>query len=233
MRLLLIEDDKRVARFIQKGLTAERHRVELASKGSDGIEMGSTGVYDLILLDLILPEETGFEICRQLRENKIVTPILMLTARDSIEDKVMGLGVGADDYLTKPFAFEELLARIQALLRRPREMTLSPILTVTDLSLDNNTHEVKRAGKSIELTATEFGLLEYLMRRPNRALSRTMIEEQVWDYHFDSSSNVVDVYIRRLRKKVDHGYSQPLIHTVRGAGYMLKGKYQGPLIPLA
>lgn len=233
MRFLLIEDDIRVARFIQKGLTAERHRVELASNGPDGIEMGSTGVYDLILLDIVLPGETGFEVCRQLRDKEIKTPILMLTAKDSIEDKVKGLGVGADDYLTKPFAFEELLARIQALLRRPKELNLSPILTISDLSLDNDTHEVKRAGKVIELTATEFGLLEYLMRRPNRVLSRTMIEEQVWDYHFDSSSNVVDVYIRRLRKKVDHGFSQSLIHTVRGAGYMLKAKNQGPLIPLA
>ncbi len=222
MRLLLIEDDRRVARFIQKGLKAERHRVELATTGPDGIEMGLTGVYDLILLDLILPGETGIEVCRQLRENQIKTPILMLTAKDSVEDKVTGLGVGADDYLTKPFAFEELLARIQALLRRPGELDLLPTLTVADLALDKNTHEVKRAGNVIELTATEFALLEYLMRRPNRVLSRTLIEEQVWDYHFDPSSNVVDVYIRRLRQKIDDGFPQPLIHTVRGAGYMLK-----------
>ncbi len=222
MRLLLIEDDRRVARFIQKGLAAERHQVELAATGPDWIEMGLTGVYDLILLDLILPGENGLEVCRRLRENQIKTPILMLTAKDSVEDKVTGLGVGADDYLTKPFAFEELLARIQALLRRPGELDISPILTVADLALDKNTHEVKRAGNVIELTATEFALLEYLMRRPNRVLSRTLIEEQVWDYHFDPSSNVVDVYIRRLRQKIDHGYPQPLIHTVRGAGYMLK-----------
>jgi DNA-binding response OmpR family regulator len=222
MRLLLIEDDSRVARFIQKGLAAERYRVELAATGPDGIEMGSADVYDVILLDLILPGENGIEVCRQLRENEIKTPILMLTAKDSVEDKVTGLGVGADDYLTKPFAFEELLARIRALLRRPGELNLSPTLTAADLALDNNTHEVTRAGKAIELTATEFALLEYLMRRPNRVLSRTMIEEQVWDYHYDPSSNVVDVYIRRLRQKVDHGFPQPLIHTVRGAGYMLK-----------
>ena len=222
MRLLLIEDDRRVARFIQKGLEAERHRVELAATGPDGIEMGLTGVYDLILLDVILPGENGIEVCRRLRENQIKTPILMLTAKDSVEDKVTGLGVGADDYLTKPFAFEELLARIQALLRRPGELDISPILTVADLALDKNTHEVKRAGNVIELTATEFALLEYLMRRPNRVLSRTLIEEQVWDYHFDPSSNVVDVYIRRLRQKIDHGFPKPLIHTVRGAGYMLK-----------
>ncbi len=222
MHLLLIEDDQRVARFIQKGLKAERHRVELATTGPVGIEMGLTGVYDLILLDLILPGETGIEVCRQLRENQIKTPILMLTAKDSVEDKVTGLGVGADDYLTKPFAFEELLARIQALLRRPGELDLLPTLTVADLALDKNTHEVKRAGNVIELTATEFALLEYLIRRPNRVLSRALIEEQVWDYHFDSSSNVVDVYIRRLRQKIDYGFPQPLIHTVRGAGYMLK-----------
>ena len=222
MHLLLIEDDLRVARFIQKGLKAERHRVELATTGPVGIEMGSTGVYDLILLDLILPGENGIEVCRQLRENQIKTPILMLTAKDSVEDKVTGLGVGADDYLTKPFAFEELLARIQALLRRPGELDLLPTLTVADLALDKNTHEVKRAGNVIELTAREFALLEYLIRRPNRVLSRALIEEQVWDYHFDSSSNVVDVYIRRLRQKIDDGFPQPLIHTVRGAGYMLK-----------
>ncbi len=222
MHLLLIEDDRRVARFIQKGLKAERHRVELATTGPVGIEMGLTGVYDLILLDLILPGETGIEVCRQLRENQIKTPILMLTAKDSVEDKVTGLGVGADDYLTKPFAFEELLARIQALLRRPGELDLLPTLTVADLALDKNTHEVKRAGNVIELTAREFALLEYLIRRPNRVLSRALIEEQVWDYHFDSSSNVVDVYIRRLRQKIDDGFPQPLIHTVRGAGYMLK-----------
>ncbi len=222
MHLLLIEDDQRVARFIQKGLKAERHRVELATTGPVGIEMGLTGVYDLILLDLILPGENGIEVCRQLRENQIKTPILMLTAKDSVEDKVTGLGVGADDYLTKPFAFEELLARIQALLRRPGELDLLPTLTVADLALDKNTHEVKRAGNVIELTATEFALLEYLIRRPNRVLSRTLIEEQVWDYHFDPSSNVVDVYIRRLRQKIDYGFPQPLIHTVRGAGYMLK-----------
>lgn len=222
MHLLLIEDDQRVARFIQKGLKAERYRVELATTGPVGIEMGLTGVYDLILLDLILPGETGIEVCRQLRENQIKTPILMLTAKDSVEDKVTGLGVGADDYLTKPFAFEELLARIQALLRRPGELDLLPTLTVADLALDKNTHEVKRAGNVIELTATEFALLEYLIRRPNRVLSRTLIEQQVWDYHFDPSSNVVDVYIRRLRQKIDDGFPQPLIHTVRGAGYMLK-----------
>ena len=223
MRLLLIEDDSRVARFIQKGLAAERYRVELATNGPDGIEMGLTGVYDVILLDRILPGESGIEVCRQLRENEIKTPILMLTAKDSIEDKVMGLGVGADDYLTKPFAFEELLARIQALLRRPGELNLSPTLTVADLTLDNNTHEVKRAGQAIELTATEFALLEYLMRRANRVLSRTLIEEQVWSYHHDPSSNVVDVYIRRLRAKIDDGFEPKLIHTKRGAGYLLGG----------
>ncbi len=222
MRLLLIEDDSRVARFIQKGLEAERYRVELAATGPDGIEMGLSGVYDVILLDRILPGENGIEVCRQLREHGIETPVLMLTAKDSVEDKVAGLEVGADDYLTKPFAFEELLARIRALLRRGGELDLSPTLTAADLALDNNTHEVTRAGQAIELTATEFGLLEYLMRRPNRVLSRTMIEEQVWDYHYDPSSNVVDVYIRRLRQKIDHGFPQALIHTVRGAGYMLK-----------
>jgi DNA-binding response OmpR family regulator len=157
-----------------------------------------------------------------LRRAGINTPILMLTAKDTVEDKVLGLGVGADDYLTKPFAFEELLARIQALVRRPQELDLSPAVEVADLSLDKNTHELARAGKPIKLTPTEFALIEYLMRNPNRVLSRTMIEERVWGYQHDPLTNVVDVYIRRLRQKIDRGFEPPLIHTVRGAGYMLK-----------
>jgi DNA-binding response OmpR family regulator len=222
MRLLLIEDDSRVARFIRKGLEAERYRVEVASDGPPGIEMGLTGSYDLILLDIMLPGTDGIEVCRQLREGGIQAPILMLTAKDAVEDRVRGLEVGADDYLTKPFAFEELVARIRALLRRPRELDLAPTLQVADLVLDKNTHEVRRAGQPIQLTPREFALLEYLMRRPDRVLSRTMIEEQVWGYQHDPLTNVVDVYVGHLRQKIDHGFKRQLIHTVRGVGYQLK-----------
>jgi DNA-binding response OmpR family regulator len=216
MRLLLIEDDRRVARFIRKGLEAERYRIEVAFDGQRGIDMGLTESYDLILLDVILPIKTGIDVCRELRKEGVKTPILMLTAKDTLEDKVAGLGIGADDYLTKPFAFEELVARIQALLRRHGEPDLTPTLEAADLVLDKNTHEVRRAGKPIELTPTEFALLEYFMRR------RTVIQEQVWDYHHDPSSNVVDVYIRRLRQKIDRGFERQLIHTIRGVGYTLK-----------
>ena len=222
MRLLLIEDDSRVAKFIRKGLEAECYRVDVACDGQQGIEMGLTRIYDLILLDIILPIKNGLIVCRELREEGVKTPILMLTAKDSVEDKVIGLGMGADDYLTKPFAFEELVARIEALFRRPRELDLAPTLQVADLTLDKNTHEVARAGKLVQLTATEFTLLRYLMRHPNRVLSRTMIEEQVWGYHYDPLTNVVDVYIRRLRQKIDRGFEQQLINTIRGAGYILK-----------
>ena len=220
MRLLLVEDDPRVSGFIKKGLEAERYSVDIAADGEQGLDMGLSGLYDLVILDVLLPVRSGIELCREFRANDIKAPVLMLTAKDTVEDKVAGFGVGADDYLTKPFAFEELLARVQALLRRPREMALSPVLQIADLSLDMNTHEIARADKSIELTPTEYSLLEYLMRRPNRVLSRTLIEEQVWSYHHDPSSNVVDVYIRRLRAKIDDGFEHKLIHTKRGSGYL-------------
>ncbi len=223
MRLLLVEDDSRVAKFIRKGLEAENYQVDVASDGELGVEMGVTDVHAVILLDVMLPRKSGVEVCRTLREQGVKTPILMLTAKDTLQDKLTGLGVGADDYLTKPFAFEELLARIQALLRRPQTLELAPTIQVADLALDKNTHKVHRAEVPIELTATEFALLEYLMRRPDRVLSRTLIQEQVWGYQHDPSSNVVDVYIRRLRNKIDREFNQQLIHTVRGAGYVLKG----------
>ncbi|MFQ5775541.1 MAG: response regulator transcription factor [Kiloniellaceae bacterium] len=222
MRLLLVEDDRRVSRFIKKGLEAERYSVDIATDGMQAIEMGLAGPYDVIVLDILLPVESGLDVCRRLREGGVQSPILILTAKDSVEDKVTGLGAGADDYLTKPFAFEELLARIRALLRRPRDVDLAPALQAADLVIDKNTHEVTRSGKLIELTAKEFALLEYLMSHPNRVLSRTVIEEHVWGYWHDPMTNVVDVYIRRLRQKVDHGFERQLIHTVRGAGYMLK-----------
>ncbi len=222
MRVLLIEDDDRVSGFIKKGLEAERHQVELAADGVTGAEMGLNGKFDLIILDLLLPGKDGIEVCRQLRGEGIQVPVLMLPAKDSVEEKVTGLEAGADDYLTKPFAFEELVARIQALSRRGGELDLAPVLEVADVALDRNSHEVSRAGQPIQLTPTEFSLLEFFMQRPNRVLSRPMIEEHVWDYHHDPMTNVVDVYIRRLRQKMDQDFDSQLIHTMRGVGYMLK-----------
>jgi len=222
VRLLLVEDDKRVARFIQKGLQAEYYSVDVAFDGQQGLEIAKVGTYDLVILDVLLPLRSGIEVCRQLREEKIQLPILMLTAKDSIEDRVQGLEVGADDYLVKPFAFEELVARVRSLLRRPKRIDIGQIVTVTDLTLDKNTHEVRRAGKLIQLTPREFSLLEYLMRYPDRVVSRTMIEEHVWGYTRDSLTNAVDVYIRRLRKKVNPPFHRKLISTIRGVGYRLK-----------
>jgi two-component system OmpR family response regulator len=221
MKLLLIEDERRVASFIQKGLKAEGHVVEVASDGRQGIENALARAHDLIILDILLPVMNGIDICRHLRKQGIQIPILMLTARDSVEDRVLGLRSGADDYLTKPFAFEELLARIEALLRRRGDMNLAPALQVADLVLDKNTHEVKRAGKLIRLTRKEFALLEYFMQYPHRVLNRTLIEQHVWGGGHDSYTNIVDVYIKRIRNKIDRGFPQQLIHTVHGIGYKL------------
>ena len=222
MRILLVEDDHWVAGFIQQGLESEQYAVDIAADGRWAIEMGSTQPYDLILLDVMLPIMDGFEVCRQLRKRGVQAPILMLTARDEVDEKVQGFEIGADDYLTKPFAFKELLARIQALSRRQRALHLVPVIQVGDLVLDKNTREASRAGRPIQLTPREFSILEYLMENAGRALSRNMIEEQVCGYPHDSSTNLVDVYIRRLRQKIDHGYADTLIHTIRGMGYMLK-----------
>lgn len=222
MRLLIIEDERRVARFIQKGLQAEQYVVETAFDGQQGLEMAKAGAYDLIILDVLLPMTSGIEVCRQLREERMRVPILMLSARDSIEDRVKGLEAGADDYLIKPFAFEELVARVRSLLRRPSEIDVAQTLTVADLILDKNTHEVRRAGKLIQLTPREFTLLEYLMRHPDRAVSRTMIEAHVWGHTRDSLTNAVDVYIQRLRNKINPRFRKKLISTVRGIGYRLR-----------
>jgi DNA-binding response OmpR family regulator len=222
MRILLVEDDARIARFVKRGLEAERHQVEVAVDGEEGLEMARLSPFDIILLDIVLPKGNGVQVCRQLRAQRIQTPILMLTARDSVGDRVLGLQSGADDYLTKPFAFAELVARIQALTRRPADLDPTPVLQVADLILDTNTHEVWRAGTRIELTPREFSLLGFLMRQPGRVHSRTALEEQVWGYQHDPLTNVVDVYIRHLRQKVDAGPCPRLIHTVRGVGYMLR-----------
>ena len=220
MRILLVEDEKNVAGFIKKGLTEEFYTVDASVNGEDGFLMATTTEYDLIILDIMLPDINGIELCRRIKNHNIKTPVLMLTAVDSIESKVKGLDSGADDYLTKPFAFEEFLARVRALLRRPTLM--SALLKVSDLTLDPVRHEAKRGGQIIQLTWKEFALLEYLMRNKGRILSRTKIFDHIWGDDLDTSSNVVDVYISYLRDKIDKNYSPKLIHTVRNVGYVLR-----------
>jgi two-component system, OmpR family, copper resistance phosphate regulon response regulator CusR len=220
MKILVVEDEERVAHFIQKGLQEEGHAVDLSFDGEDGSFLAEVNDYDLIILDLMLPKKNGIVVCREIRGRGVVTPVLMLTARDTVEDKVRGLDAGADDYLGKPFAFEELLARVRALLRR-RSESKSPVLKMADLELDPMSRRVNRSGKPIRLTTKEYALLEYLMRNPNKVLSRTLIGEHVWDMNFDPESNVIDVYVSHLRSKVDKGFDPPLIHTLRGQGYII------------
>ena len=221
MRLLVIEDEKKVARFIKKGLEEEGYAVDLAFDGEEGLAMLLDPVHDLILLDIALPKIDGLQVLKKLREKKVRTPVLLLTVRATIEDKVLGLDSGADDYLTKPFAFQELLARIRALLRRKGEV-VDPLLRLEDLVLDPARRLVTRGGEKIDLTSKEFALLEYLMRNTGRVVSRAMISEHVWNYDFDTETNVIDVYINYLRRKIDSGRDKKLIHTVRGSGYVLK-----------
>ena len=220
MRLLLIEDETKVANFIARGLRAERFAVDVAGDGVTGWEMASTVDYDLIILDLMLPGLSGTELLRRLRKEHYKTAVLMLTARDGTSDKVENFEAGADDYLTKPFAFAELLVRVKALLRRP-PVNREHVLRVADLEVDQLTQQVRRAGKRIDLTAKEYALLEYLASHGGRVLSRTMIVEHVWDQSFEGLTNIVDVYVRHLRSKVDDPYPTKLIRTVRGAGYSL------------
>jgi heavy metal response regulator len=221
MRLLVVEDEKKVAGFIKKGLEEEGYAVDLVSDGHEGLWMALDGVYDLILLDINLPGMDGLEVLRELRKKELKTPVLLLTVRAAIEDKVLGLDTGADDYLTKPFAFQELLARVRALLRRRVEAE-PPLLQVADLTLDPARRVVFRGQEKIDLTTKEFALLDYFMRNVGRVLTRTMIAEHVWDYDFDSMTNVIDVYVNYLRKKIDAGREPKLIRTVRGAGYVLQ-----------
>lgn len=223
MRILLVEDERKVARFIKRGLEEEGYAVDLGPDGETGLYMGLDGVYDLIILDINLPRKDGLAVLRELRRQTIETPVLLLTVRATIEDKVIGLDTGADDYLPKPFAFQELLARVRALLRR-QTGTGPPILSVADLTLDPARRLVYRGERKIELTAKEFALLDYLMRNRDRVLTRTMIAEHVWDHSFDTSTNVIDVYVNYLRKKIDAGHDTRLIHTVRGVGYVLKAE---------
>jgi len=221
MRILVVEDEKKIADFIKRGLREEGYAVDAAYDGEEGLFLAKTNEYDLILLDLMLPKIDGLSLCRKLKKEKVKAPVIMLTAKDTVKDKVMGLDSGADDYLTKPFAFEELLARIRAILRKQDSQTLSK-LKIADLELDLLTHKVARAGKEIELTTKEYSLLEYLMRNEGVIVTRTMISEHVWDIDFDTFTNVIDVYINYLRNKIDSGFDKKLIHTVRGRGYTLE-----------
>lgn len=219
--LLVIEDERKIREFLRRGLEEEGYRVETAADGEEGLDLASGNGYDLIILDLLLPRRDGLEVCRALRARGIATPVLMLTARDTIPDRVTGLDVGADDYLTKPFAFEELLARVRALLRR-EPVARPPVLRVADLSLDPATHAVTRGDRSVELTTREYQVLYLFMRHPGHVLNRRVIEERVWGYDTTVGSNVVDAYIRLLRRKIDQGQSTKLFHTIRGSGYVLR-----------
>ncbi len=220
MRILVIEDEKKVANFIKKGLEEEHYAVDTVFDGEMGLYMAENNEYDLIVLDLMIPKIDGLEVLKTIRRKGSNVPILVLTAKDSVEDIVKGLDSGCDDYLTKPFEFLEFLARIRALLRRERTEK-EPLLKIADLTLSPVTHKVTRGGKEIELTSKEYALLEYFMRNPDKVLTRTMISEHVWDYHFDSMTNVIDVYVNYLRKKIDKGFEPKLIHTLRGVGYIL------------
>jgi len=221
MRILVVEDEKKVARFIQQGLEEEHYTVEIANDGESGALLAETGTYDLIILDVMLPGINGIDVTRRLRAARIPTPILMLTAKTATEDKVAGLDSGADDSLTKPFAFAELLARVRSLLRRGT-LEKTTMLSVADLELDMVTHRARRAGRAIDLTAKEYALLEYFMRNKDRVLSRTIISEHIWDYNFDTGTNLIDVYVSHLRTKIDSGHERKLIHTVRGVGYVMR-----------
>ena len=223
MHILVVEDERRLANLLRRMLAEERHTVDLAHDGGSGLDLALSDTYDMVILDLMLPDLDGVEICRQMRLNRVETPVLMLTARGAVEDRVKGLNVGADDYLIKPFAMEELLARVNALLRRRgRGFENGTNLTVGDLTLDLVRHEASRAGRLIELTAKEFALLEFLMRHPGQVLTRTQITDHVWRYDLEALSNVVDLYIHYLRDKVDQGFGHPLINTVRGVGYKIE-----------
>lgn len=221
MKVLVIEDDRTVGHYVQRGLEEQGMQVELVPDGEQGLMRAAEGPYDLIVLDLRLPGVPGQEVLRTLRDRGLTTPILVLTAQDAVESKVHALRGGADDYVTKPFAFEELLARVEALARRPTAIA-PPVLTVGDLTIDTGSRDVRRGTAAVEVTPKEYAVLEYLARNAGRVMSRTLITEYAWGYHFDPGTNVVDVVINRLRKKMDQGFATKLIHTVRGVGYVMK-----------
>ena len=222
MKILLIEDEKKIASFIKRGLKENNYTVDVAYDGEKGFYLADINTYDLIILDVMLPDKDGISVCRDLRKLKIDTPVLMLTARNEVKDKVSGLDSGADDYLTKPFVFDELLARVRALSRRKRSEKTTT-LKVGDLVLDQLTRKVTRAGKEIILTSREYSLLEYLMLNAGQVVTRTMISEHVWEDDFDTFTNVINVYVNYLRNKIDEGYNKKLISSVRGVGYTIKG----------
>ena len=221
MKILIVEDEKKVASFLKKGLEQEYYTVVVAHDGKAGLDLSLTEDYDLIILDIMLPLLDGITLLREIRNAKIDVPVLMLTAKDSTEDKVEGLDSGADDYLAKPFALEELLARVRALVRR-KEKVKNLLLLANDLSLDTQTHKVKRGDKEIILTPKEYSILEYLLRNKNHVVSRMKLTEHVYEYQFDPDTNVIDVYINKLRNKIDKDSDQPILHTIRGIGYMIK-----------
>ncbi len=221
MKVLVVEDDRSVGQYVKRGLEEQRIQADLVADGKEALEQASQAEYDVVVLDLRLPSLSGQEVLRTLRDRGVDTPVLILTAQDAVESKVQALRTGADDYVTKPFAFEELLARVEALYRRPRDIAL-PVLKVEDMEIDTGKHEVRRNGTVLDLTPKEYSVLEYLARNAGRVMTRTLITEYAWGYHFDPGTNVVDVVINRLRKKVDRGFQPKLIHTVRGVGYVLK-----------
>ena len=221
MKVLVIEDDPTVGQFVKRGLEELRWTVDLIADGEEGERLAQSQPYDLVILDMRLPGRSGLDVLRNLRAKGFERPVLVLTAQDAVDAKVQTLRAGADDYVTKPFAFEELLARVEALARRPREI-VSPLLKVEDLEVDLDARDVRRGGRSVELTPKEFLVLEYLMRHAGRVMSRTLITEYAWGYHFDPGTNIVDVVINHLRKKVDSGRGKKLISTVRGVGYVIK-----------
>ena len=221
MKVLVVEDDRLVGQFLQRGLEEQGMQADLVGDGREGLERGADPTLDLIILDLRLPGLAGPEVLRTLRDRGVATPVLVLTAQDAVESKVQALRMGADDYVTKPFAFEELLARVEALARRPKAIA-PPVLVVGDLHVDTGSREVRRGGTLVEVTPKEVAVLLYLARNQGRVMSRTLITEYAWGYHFDPGTNVVDVVINRLRKKIDQGFGRRMIHTVRGVGYVMK-----------
>ena len=224
MRILVVEDDKKIASFISKGLKEAGFAVDVANDGIDGLNLGLSELYDAAVVDIMLPGLDGLSLIERLRNKKIQTPVIILSAKRSVDDRVKGLQTGGDDYLTKPFSFSELLARIQALIRRDTRVAEPSSISVSDLSIDLLTREVKRSGKTISLPAREFALLEYLMRNRDRIISKTSILEHIYDYSFDPQTNVVDVLVCRLRNKIDNEFDRKLLHTVRGMGYVIKGE---------